>query len=79
MEKKYDRTTKLYYSNEFVDGFDYSIFKLFVLSILWRLSKSNIALAKRVNLGPHENRILTLLKNNDPGPDNNYPILISKI
>lgn len=48
-----------------VQGADYSLFKLFQLSILWRA-------ASKVNLGPHEERIRKQLLAEDPGLPTEY-------
>jgi hypothetical protein len=56
-------------------GIDYSLFKLFHLSILWRASVSSLGPFARVQLGPHSERIRTMLLNEDPGLPSEYQIL----
>jgi hypothetical protein len=61
-----------------VDGIDYSKFKLFLLSILWRASISNRPFFRQVSLGPHEEEIRRMILNADAGLPKNFPcILIS--
>jgi hypothetical protein len=52
---------------------DYTQFKLFHLSILWRLGASTLAEYKAVKLGPHQDRIGKMLLADNPGPPNDYP------
>ena len=56
-------------------GFDYTTFKLFHLSILWRCSISNLELHKDVRLGPHEANIAELILNLNAGKENEYVIM----
>jgi hypothetical protein len=60
-------------------NFDYATLKLFVLSMVWRLDASDIALASRVRIGTHADRIKAMLSATDPGSDFEYPIVISRI
>ncbi|ACL04919.1 hypothetical protein Dalk_3229 [Desulfatibacillum aliphaticivorans] len=55
---------------------DYSQFKLFLLSLLWRASISQRRFFAEVNLGPHEERIRQMLINSEPGDQLKYPCLI---
>jgi len=55
--------------------YDYSTFKLFHLSVLFRSSISSLPTFKEVNLGAHEERIRQMLLSVDPGQDWEYPIL----
>lgn len=68
------------------DGFEYSIcknfdyqkLKKFYLSILWRASITKRPFFKDVNLGhKHEERLRTILLNNENISDNEYPIVIT--
>jgi hypothetical protein len=59
-----------------VKGLNYSKFKLFLLSILWRASISNLPVFQYVNLGKHEQIIRDKILNNDPGSSNEYPCAI---
>lgn len=55
-----------------LQGLDYTQFKLFHLSILWRLSVSKFDSV--VNLGPHENHIAKLILNEDADEESKYRI-----
>ena len=55
---------------------DYTQFKLFLLSVLWRASISSRPLFQEVSLGPHEESIRRMLIESDPGEQMNYPCLI---
>ncbi len=60
----------------FCGEIDYTKFKLFLLSIVWRASVSKRPLFKEVQLGPHEDRIRQMIINGDPGEQFSYPCLI---
>ncbi len=55
--------------------YDYTKFKLFHLSILFRASVSSLPTFQEVNLGNHEERIRDMLLSGDPGRDSEYPII----
>lgn len=55
-----------------LNNLEYSKFKLFHLSILWRASISSRKEFKQISLGPHEEILRKLILNNDPGPDDKY-------
>lgn len=57
-----------------VGNFDYSSFKLFHLSILFRAGVSSLPTYRAVSLGPHEERIRKMLLTRDAGPAWLYPI-----
>lgn len=67
------RTVCLQYKGVQVDGCDFTSFKLFHLSVLWRASVSD--LFDTVSLGPYEAKIRSMLLRSDPGPDDQFPIL----
>lgn len=56
-----------------VCNIDYTKFKLFFLSILWRASISKRKLFGAVRLGPYEEVIREMLYNQDPGEPNDFP------
>ncbi|MCP4492634.1 MAG: hypothetical protein GY820_35800 [Gammaproteobacteria bacterium] len=60
-------------------GIEYSKFKLFALSILWRAGVSNLPVFDQVNLGPHEEKLREMVLNDDPGEEGNYPFIMSPI
>jgi len=49
------------------EGVDYSLMKLFQMSILWRASISSLEIFGDVQLGAHENILRELLKSESPG------------
>jgi len=55
-----------------VDGVDYTKFKLFQLSILWRAGISNHPFFSSVDLGPHEIKIREMLLKKYPGEPHEY-------
>jgi hypothetical protein len=58
-----------------LDGLDYSNFKLFHLSILWRASVAPGWEFQEVSLGPHEEKLRNMLLSAAPGSENEYRIL----
>jgi hypothetical protein len=56
-----------------ISGLDYSQFKLFHLSILWRLGASTLSDYRSVRLGSHQDQIGKMLLHDDPGPPDRYP------
>jgi hypothetical protein len=59
-----------------ISEIDYTTFKLFQLSILWRASVSSLEFFKLVSLGPHEERIRCMLLGDEPGEPNSYGCLV---
>lgn len=57
-----------------VPGLDYTQFKLFHLSILWRAGVSSLPAFQSTQLGPHEAILRRMLLDLDPGPVRSYPI-----
>ncbi|MCB1209556.1 MAG: hypothetical protein KDK97_09530 [Verrucomicrobiales bacterium] len=55
---------------------DYTAFKLFCLSILWRASVSSLAIFGHVKLGPHEEVIRQILLTGNAGDTLLYPLQI---
>ena len=56
--------------------YDYTTFKLFHLSILFRASVSSLPSFRATNLGKkHEQRIRDMLLNKEPGRNSEYPII----
>ncbi len=66
------------YSLDYNKGFiiipdvDYIKYKLFLLSVLWRMSISKKSVFKISSLGPYKERIHNLLLNKDPGKTYQY-------
>ena len=59
-----------------IRGFDYTSFKLLLLSILWRASVSKLGEFSQVNLGPHEDVMRRMLLEVNPGSQTDYPCLV---
>jgi hypothetical protein len=59
----------------YVSGIDYTRFKLFQLSILWRAGVSKSPMFKKVVLGPHEPILREMLITADAGSEAKYPCL----
>ena len=56
---------------------DYSLFKLFVLSLVWRASVAKGNFFEKISLGiRHEAKLAAILKAENPGPDDQYAILM---
>lgn len=53
---------------------DYSSFKLFHLSVLFRAGVSSLPTFAEVSLGPHEERLRNMLLDLTAGPEDRYPI-----
>lgn len=53
---------------------DYSKFKLFHLSILFRAGVCSLPMFSNVNLGPHEARLRKMILDIDPGEEHEYPV-----
>ena len=58
--------------------YDYQKLKLFLLSVLWRMSVSTRPEVKGVNLGPHENVIKDMILSSNPGNAEKYSITMLK-
>jgi hypothetical protein len=58
-----------------IEKMDYTKYKLFLLSILWRAHISSRDMYKAVNLGPHADIIKKMIRNNDAGSCEDYPII----
>ena len=55
-------------------GLDYTVFKLFHLSILWRAAVSRREEFQSVRLGPHEEPLRDMLLSGQPGDPNHYAV-----
>lgn len=60
-------------------GIEYERMKLFFLSLLWRCSVAKHPFFSRVSLGPHENRLLDMLRKQDAGLRESYPMIIIRL
>jgi hypothetical protein len=55
---------------------DYQKFKVYLLSILWRMSICNRSFFKGVELGVHEFKLRKMILNEDPGRVEEYPFIL---
>jgi len=62
-----------------VSGLDYAKFKLFHLSVLWRMSVSSLDEFKAASLGSHSERIRQMLLTDNAGTQNDYSLWASAI
>lgn len=62
--------------NIIISNIDYSKFKLFQLSILWRAGIAKNKYFANVNLGPHEEKLRQMLINKNPGRSYDYGSLL---
>jgi hypothetical protein len=58
-----------------VSMLDYTLFKLFLLSILWRSSISSLKEFSEIFLGPHEEKLRKMLFKQKPGMSHEYGII----
>lgn len=54
---------------------DYKKFKVFLNSILWRMSVASGRMWKQVSLGPHEEKLRVQILNGNPGNELDIPVL----
>ena len=59
----------------YVEKADYNVFKLFVLSVLWRASVSSHYFFKHIKLGSHEEKLRKRIHEGDAGAEDDYSIL----
>jgi hypothetical protein len=59
-----------------IHGIDYTLFKLFQISLLWRASISTRPEIIRISLGPHSERMRNMLFTEDPGEVYEYGVVI---
>lgn len=57
------------------DDYNYTLLKLFALSVIWRAGVSSKPFFDRVQLGPHEARIRKRLLSADPGESSCYSVV----
>lgn len=74
MDGGLDSAVKHKWGYEF-HGVDYVQFKLYLLSILWRMGESSLDMFQMVKLGPHQERIRLALMADDPLDEHIYPVL----
>ena len=60
-------------------GISYHEFKLYLLSLLWRMSVSSLKYFSRVSLGPYEEKLRIRLLHETPGLTTDYPCIITAV
>lgn len=61
-----------------LQNIDYKRLKLFLLSLLWRASISGHDIFSKVNIGPFEDVLRDMIRNNNPGGPLEFPIIITQ-
>lgn len=61
----------------YIENIDYTMFKLFLLGLIWRASISTRPFFQRVNLGPYEEVIRGMLLGGDAGNREDFPCVIT--
>lgn len=56
-------------------GVDYAQFKLYLLSVLWRMGASSLSMFEMVKLGPHQEKLRAALMAEEPFDEHVYPVL----
>lgn len=59
-----------------INGIDYTKFKLFQLSLLWRASVSHHKFFSEISLGPHEEKLRRMLISKKPGEPYDYGCIL---
>ncbi len=62
-----------------VSGLQYAPLKLFMLSVLWRLSETSLTTLKGAELGPHKRRLWQALSNEDPRDQLFFPCVTTQV
>jgi hypothetical protein len=62
-----------------IPEYDYASLKLCLLSILWRMSISNLPSFRRIALGPFEAVIRRMLVDKNPGRTDEFPVFIVRL
>lgn len=76
MSGKSSVTLRPSHERVWISGIDYTQFKLFLLSILWRASVTSQEFFKLVSLGYHENIIKNMLLEERPGRPEEYGCIL---
>ena len=62
-----------------IGGIKYKEFKLYLLSLIWRMGISSLDAFSEVSLGPYEEKLRTALLNENPGSSAHYPVLLTAV
>jgi len=58
--------------------YDYGLLKLFFLSLVWRASNSTHDFFHKIKIGPHDPRLLSLIRAQDPGSAQSFSVMLSR-
>lgn len=61
-----------------INNYDYHNLKLFFISLLWRASTTTHPCFSNVNIGPFENQIKEMIKNNNLGDENDFSVTLGR-
>lgn len=61
-----------------IHGIDYSLFKLFFLSVLWRAAVSSHQFFGNINLGPHFKILDNLVRSSSPGSPDDFAVFMDE-
>ena len=61
-----------------ITDFDYKLFKLFFISLLWRASISKNIFYRRISAGPFEQILKDMILSFDPGPPQKFAVTLAK-
>ena len=59
-----------------IQGLDYKLFKLFQISLIWRASITTRPEIKKINLGPHGDKMRMMLLEGNPGEIYEYGVIL---
>lgn len=62
-----------------LQGIDYKVFKLFLVSLLWRMGVSTLDIFKEVRLGPHEEKLRIAILHDDPPDPTQYACVMAGV
>jgi len=62
-----------------IKNIDYGLLKLFVLGVLWRASVSNQPFFARIQLGKYESMIANMIRNQNPGKFDEFPVVLVRL
>lgn len=60
-----------------IEGVDFRLFRLFLISVLWRAHVSRLPSFRQVDLGPHAPWFREHLRSEDPGGSHEYPCFVT--
>ncbi len=63
----------------FFGGIDYARFKLFLMSMFWRMGVAKHPFFEILRLGPHEERLRRMILEKDPGQPHEYGCIVSAL